>query len=62
MQYVKFLEEMADAMKVGEALMEMGHTFDTDVLIARANQLVKLEGQALVDKTSSNLQLRKQVC
>jgi len=60
-KYVKFLEEMADAMKVGEALMEMGHTFDTDVLIARANQLVKLEGQALLDKTSSNLALRKQI-
>ena len=52
---------MADAMKVGEALAEMGHSFDTDVLIARANQLVKLEGQALVEKSSSNLVLRKQV-
>ena len=48
-------------MKVGEALAEMGHSFDTDVLIARANQLVKLEGQALVEKSSSNLVLRKQV-
>jgi len=60
-KYLSFLEEMADAMKVGEALAEMGHSFDTDVLIARANQLVKLEGQALVEKSSSNLVLRKQV-
>ena len=61
MQYVHFLRELADAMKVNDTLAELGHNLNTDVLIARANQLVKLESSALVEKSSSNMALRKQV-
>lgn len=60
-EYVHFLRELADAMKVNDTLAELGHNLNTDVLIARANQLVKLESSALVEKSSSNIALRKQV-
>ena len=52
---------MAEAMKMEEIAVDLGYDFNTDVLIARAHQLAKLESDALVEKTSSNYNLQRKV-
>ena len=52
---------MSEAMKMEEVVADLGYDFNTDVLVARAHQLAKLESNALVEKTSSNYNLQRKV-
>jgi len=52
---------MAEAMKMDEIVADLGYDFNTDVLVARAHQLAKLESDALVEKTTSNYNLQRKV-
>ncbi|CAK8692866.1 unnamed protein product [Clavelina lepadiformis] len=60
-KYLAFLQQMALAMRMDEVAADLGYDFNTDVLIARASQLSKLESDALVEKTSSNYNLHRKV-
>lgn len=52
---------MAEAMKMEEVAVDIGYDMNTDLLIARANQLARLESDALVEKQSSNYNLNRKV-
>nr|XP_009861725.1 coiled-coil domain-containing protein 170 [Ciona intestinalis] len=60
-RYLKFLEQMAQAMHMEDVAVDLGYDLNTDVLIARAHQLQRLESEAVVEKTSNNHVLRRKV-
>ena len=60
-QHLAFLQQLAEAMKMEEVAADLGYDFNTEVLIARAHQLAKLESDALVEKTSANYNLQRKV-
>jgi len=60
-QYLRFLQQMAEAMNMDDVASDVGYDMNTDVLVARAHQLSKLEADALVQKTSANYNLHRKV-
>ena len=44
-----------------EIAADLGYDFNTDVLVARAHQLAKLEADELIEKSSSNYNLHRKV-
>ena len=55
------MQQMARAMRMDEVAADLGYDFNTDVLVARAHQLAKLEADELLEKVSSNHTLNKKV-
>uniref|UniRef100_H2ZF69 Coiled-coil domain-containing protein 170 n=1 Tax=Ciona savignyi TaxID=51511 RepID=H2ZF69_CIOSA len=60
-KYLKFLEQMAEAMHMEDVALDLGYDLNTDVLVARAIQLQRLESEEVVEKTSNNHVLRRKV-
>lgn len=56
-----FVQDMCDAMNMAEVAADIGYDLNTDILVARAKQLIKLETDALAEKTSSNYNLHRKV-
>lgn len=56
-----FVQDMCDAMNMAEVAADIGYDLNTDILVARAKQLVKLETEAIAEKTSSNYNLHRKV-
>ncbi|XP_043944794.1 coiled-coil domain-containing protein 170 [Protopterus annectens] len=57
-KYLKFLDLLSSKMKLEEVAADIGFDMRIDVIVARAEQLVKLEADALLEKKSlaQNLQ------
>jgi len=47
---MQFLEQLGSIMGLDEVSRELGFDLQTDALIARSEQLAKLEGERLADK------------
>ena len=47
---MQFLEKLGSIMGLDEVSKELGFDLQTDALVARAEQLAKLEGDRLADK------------
>ena len=60
-QYMEFLQKMADVMKVESLALDMGYDMNGDVLIARAEQLMRGEVDILADKSSTLYSLQRKV-
>ncbi|XP_037750930.1 coiled-coil domain-containing protein 170 isoform X2 [Chelonia mydas] len=59
-KYLKFLEQLSDKMKLDSIAAEIGLDMSLDVILARAEQLVKLESDAVIEnKTNANNLQRK---
>ncbi|XP_012342212.1 coiled-coil domain-containing protein 170 isoform X2 [Apis florea] len=59
--FVTFLDRLGKAMQMDEISEEMGIDLQTESLLVRAEQLARLEGDKLVDKTSVVYQLQRRV-
>uniref|UniRef100_A0A8C4WPJ7 Coiled-coil domain containing 170 n=1 Tax=Gopherus evgoodei TaxID=1825980 RepID=A0A8C4WPJ7_9SAUR len=57
-KYLKFLEQLSAKMKLDSVAFEIGLDVSLDAILARAEQLVKLEGDAVIENktTAHNLQ------
>ena len=53
-RFMQFLEQLASVMGLDEVSKELGFDLQTDAILARAEQLSKLEGDRLADKVVSN--------
>ncbi|KAJ7400750.1 coiled-coil domain-containing protein 170 [Pitangus sulphuratus] len=60
--YLKFLEQLNEKMKLDSLAAEVGFDMNMDAILARAEQLVKLEGDAVIEnKTVAHSLRRKKV-
>ncbi|XP_075056815.1 coiled-coil domain-containing protein 170 [Mixophyes fleayi] len=48
-KYMKFLEQLSDKMKLERITADVGYDMRLDVILARADQLVKLESNAVIE-------------
>jgi hypothetical protein len=55
LQYLGFLERLGRALNMDEISKDVGVDLHTDSLLARAEQLARLESEKLVDKVSAFL-------
>ena len=51
---MQFLEQLGTIMGLDEVSKELGFDLQTDAVIARAEQLSRLEGDRLADKVKTN--------
>ncbi|XP_067398523.1 coiled-coil domain-containing protein 170 isoform X2 [Emydura macquarii macquarii] len=59
-KYIKFLEQLSDKMKLDSVAAEIGFDMRLDAVLARAEQLVKLESDAVIEnKTMAHNLQRK---
>jgi hypothetical protein len=54
LQYLGFLERLGRALNMDEISKDVGVDLHTDSLLARAEQLARLESEKLVDKVSAS--------
>ncbi|CAB3378946.1 Hypothetical predicted protein [Cloeon dipterum] len=59
--YLSFLERLGRALNMDEISKDVGVDLHTDSLLARAEQLARLESDKLVDKTAAVYQLQRRV-
>lgn len=50
LKFMQFLEKLGSIVGLDEVSRELGFDLQTDALLARAEQLTKLEGDRLADK------------
>ncbi|KAL1770483.1 coiled-coil domain-containing protein 170 [Sigmodon hispidus] len=57
-KYLKFLNQLSEKMKLGQIAAELGFDMHLDVVLARAEQLVRLESSAVIESktVAHNLQ------
>ncbi|KAI8484327.1 PREDICTED: coiled-coil domain-containing protein 170-like isoform X3 [Branchiostoma belcheri] len=60
-RYLEFLEKMARVMKLDEIALDVGFDLNGDALVARAQQLVNMEGDSLKDRTTHVYNLQRKV-
>uniref|UniRef100_A0A8C3QX48 Coiled-coil domain containing 170 n=1 Tax=Cyanoderma ruficeps TaxID=181631 RepID=A0A8C3QX48_9PASS len=60
-KYLKFLEQLNEKMKLDSLAAEVGFDMAMDVILARVEQLVKLEGEAVVENKTAAYNLRRQL-
>ncbi|XP_076408941.1 coiled-coil domain-containing protein 170 isoform X2 [Peromyscus maniculatus bairdii] len=48
-KYLKFLDQLSEKMKLGQIAAELGFDMRLDVVLARAEQLVRLESNAVIE-------------
>ncbi|XP_021945460.1 coiled-coil domain-containing protein 170 [Folsomia candida] len=60
-RFMQFLEQLGGIMGLDEVSKELGFDLQTDAVTVRAEQLAKLEGDRLADKTASVYQLQRRV-
>uniref|UniRef100_A0A8U8CCD6 Uncharacterized protein n=1 Tax=Geospiza parvula TaxID=87175 RepID=A0A8U8CCD6_GEOPR len=60
-KYLKFLEQLNEKMKLDSLAAEVGFDMTMDVILARVEQLVKLEGDAVVENKTVAYSLRRKL-
>uniref|UniRef100_A0A8C5NN89 Coiled-coil domain containing 170 n=1 Tax=Junco hyemalis TaxID=40217 RepID=A0A8C5NN89_JUNHY len=60
-KYMKFLEQLNEKMKLDSLAAEVGFDMAMDVILARVEQLVKLEGDAVVENKTVAYSLRRKL-
>ncbi|NXS31092.1 CC170 protein, partial [Pomatostomus ruficeps] len=60
-KYLKFLEQLNEKMKLDSVAAEVGFDMMMDVILARAEQLVKLEGDVVVENKTVAYSLRRKL-
>ncbi|NXU14473.1 CC170 protein, partial [Pardalotus punctatus] len=60
-KYLKFLEQLNEKMKLGSLAAEVGFDMTMDAILARVEQLVKLEGDAVVENKTMAYSLRRKL-
>ena len=61
MKFHHFLERLASIMRITSPSMELGHELNPDVLLTRAEQLMKLENDSIVDQKSSSYNFQRKI-
>ncbi|XP_013406676.1 coiled-coil domain-containing protein 170 [Lingula anatina] len=59
--YLKFMEKMAEVMKMDRISSEIGFDMNGETLLTRAEQLVKLEADALADRSTHIYNLQRKI-
>uniref|UniRef100_A0A8C7A3V1 Coiled-coil domain containing 170 n=1 Tax=Nothoprocta perdicaria TaxID=30464 RepID=A0A8C7A3V1_NOTPE len=60
-KYLKFLEQLNEMMKLDNIAVEVGFDMNMDAILARAEQLVKLEGDAVIENKTMAYSLRRKL-
>ncbi|XP_062913343.1 coiled-coil domain-containing protein 170 [Mobula hypostoma] len=60
-KYLKFLEQIAEKMKLDQMTSEIGFDMQLDTILARADQLVKMESEAIVENKTLTYSLRRKL-
>ncbi|XP_065489071.1 damage-control phosphatase ARMT1 isoform X2 [Caloenas nicobarica] len=60
-KYMKFLEQLNEKMKLDNLAAEVGFDMNVDAILARAEQLVKLEGDAVIENKTMAYSLRRKL-
>ncbi|XP_010176655.2 coiled-coil domain-containing protein 170 [Antrostomus carolinensis] len=60
-KYLKFLEQLNKKMKLDSLATEVGFDMNVDVILARVEQLVKLEGDAVIENKTMAYSLRRKL-
>ncbi|NXA13054.1 CC170 protein, partial [Sapayoa aenigma] len=60
-KYLKFLEQLNEKMKLDSLAAEVGFDMNMDVILARVEQLVKLEGDAVIENKTVAYSLRRKL-
>ncbi|KFZ67066.1 Coiled-coil domain-containing protein 170, partial [Podiceps cristatus] len=60
-KYLKFLEQLNEKMKLDSLAAEVGFDMNVDAILARVEQLVKLEGEAVIENKTMAYSLRRKL-
>ncbi|NXN91327.1 CC170 protein, partial [Rhinopomastus cyanomelas] len=60
-KYLKFLEQLNEKMKLDSLAAEAGFDMNVDVILARVEQLMKLEGDAVIENKTMAYSLRRKL-
>ncbi|XP_054674774.1 damage-control phosphatase ARMT1 isoform X1 [Grus americana] len=60
-KYLKFLEQLNEKMKLDSLAEEVGFDMNVDAILARVEQLVKLEGDAVIENKTMAYSLRRKL-
>ncbi|XP_050750123.1 coiled-coil domain-containing protein 170-like isoform X2 [Gymnogyps californianus] len=60
-KYLKFLEQLNEKMKLDSLAAEVGYDMNVDAILARVEQLVKLEGDAVIENKTMAYSLRRKL-
>ncbi|KAM9019152.1 coiled-coil domain-containing protein 170 isoform 1-T1 [Ara ararauna] len=60
-KYLKFLEQLNEKMKLDSLVAEVGFDMNVDAILARVEQLVKLEGDAVIENKTMAYSLRRKL-
>ncbi|XP_057261829.1 coiled-coil domain-containing protein 170 isoform X1 [Pezoporus wallicus] len=60
-KYLKFLEQLNEKMKLDSLAAEVGFDMNVDTILARVEQLVKLEGDAVIENKTMAYSLRRKL-
>ncbi|KFQ32975.1 Coiled-coil domain-containing protein 170, partial [Merops nubicus] len=60
-KYLKFLEQLNEKMKLDSLAEEVGFDMNVDAILARVEQLVKLEGDAVIENKTKAYSLRRKL-
>ncbi|NXV72611.1 CC170 protein, partial [Atlantisia rogersi] len=60
-KYLKFLEQLNEKMKLDSLAAEIGFDMNADAILARVEQLVKLEGDAVIENKTVAYSLRRKL-
>ncbi|NXT83508.1 CC170 protein, partial [Zapornia atra] len=60
-KYLKFLEQLNEKMKLDSLAAEIGFDMSADAILARVEQLVKLEGDAVIENKTMAYSLRRKL-
>ncbi|NXX21531.1 CC170 protein, partial [Podargus strigoides] len=60
-KYLKFLEQLNEKMKLDNLSAEVGFDMNVDAILARVEQLVKLEGDAVIENKTMTYSLRRKL-
>lgn len=58
---MKFLEQLNEKMKLDSIAAEVGFDMNVNAILARVEQLVKLEGDAVIENKTVTYSLRRKV-
>ncbi|XP_038173597.1 coiled-coil domain-containing protein 170 isoform X1 [Arvicola amphibius] len=60
-KYLKFLDQLSEKMKLGQIVADLGFDMRLDVVLARAEQLVRLESNAVIENKTIAHNLRRKL-
>ncbi|XP_059504800.1 coiled-coil domain-containing protein 170 isoform X1 [Stegostoma tigrinum] len=60
-KYLKFLEDIAERMKLERVTAEIGFDMQLDAILARADQLVKMENEAIIENKTVVYNLKRKL-